>query len=99
MEINRIKIAEEILGKIDWITSDRGFIQCPGEQFHNGKTSKKDCRIVISGAPTIYCFHQSCSPQVEESNKSLRKAIGGLEYEKKGIRFTNIRWNEKRNNF
>lgn len=83
MDRNRQAIAQEVLGQIDWITSDRGFIKCPGEQFHNGKTGKKDCRVIISDAPTIFCFHASCSGEVEASNKLLRKAIGGHEFVKK----------------
>lgn len=83
MERNRQEIAREVLGNIDWITSDRGYIKCPGESLHSGKTNKKDCRVVISGAPTIYCFHSSCSNEVESENLRLRKAIGGSEVVKR----------------
>lgn len=87
MEPNRQEIAEKVLGQIDWISSDRGFLKCPGESNHNGKTSKKDCRIIISGAPTIFCFHSSCSDAVESANMELRKAIGGQEFVKKEFTF------------
>lgn len=87
MESNRQEIAEKVLGQIDWISSDRGFLKCPGESNHNGKTSKRDCRIIISGAPTIFCFHTSCSGSVESANEQLRKAIGGQEFVKKEFTF------------
>lgn len=85
MERNRQAIASNILGHIDWTTWDRGFIKCPGENFHTGNTGKRDCRIIISDAPTIYCFHSSCSHEVEEANLRLRKAIGGGEFVKREL--------------
>jgi len=90
MEANRQEIAEKLLGQIDWISSDRGFLKCPGESNHNGKTSKRDCRIIVSGAPTIFCFHTSCSDSVESANMHLRKAIGGQEFVKKEFTFEEI---------
>jgi hypothetical protein len=41
---------------------------------HNGK---KDCRVSVDGAPTIYCFHASCAPAVAEANRRLRRELGG----------------------
>jgi hypothetical protein len=43
---------------------------------HTQPTGKKDCRVNIDGAPTIYCFHSSCAAAVAEANRSLRRAIG-----------------------
>lgn len=81
--VNVNQIAQDLFGSIDWITSDRGYMKCPGEVYHTGRTLKKDCRIITSGAPTIYCFHSSCSGMIEEANLKLRKACTGKEFEKK----------------
>lgn len=61
--------------QITWINESKGFLECPGKHFHTGKNSKRDCQIIVSGAPTIFCFHSSCSSLVEEANYKLRKAI------------------------
>ena len=69
-------IATNILGAVDWQSAVSGFCQCPGEAMHTAKTGKKDCRVNVDGAPTIYCFHASCSAAVAEANRELRCAIG-----------------------
>ena len=55
-------MAEQILGAIDWQTEVSGFCRCPGEAFHTSGNGKKDCRVNVDGAPTIFCFHASCAP-------------------------------------
>jgi hypothetical protein len=69
------QIAVGIVGAVDWQTEASGFCRCPGESLHTHKTGKKDCRVSVDGAPTIYCFHASCSPAVAEANRTLRRAI------------------------
>jgi hypothetical protein len=63
-------IAGSILGVIDWRDGVSGFCKCPGESHHTHPTHGQDCRVKLDGAPTIYCFHTSCSAAVES-------AIGG----------------------
>jgi len=63
-----------LFNKVNWINEAMCEAECPGKHLHTGKTGKKDCRIYIEGAPTIYCFHSSCSSIVEEYNLKLRQA-------------------------
>jgi hypothetical protein len=69
-------IAASIVGAVDWQTEVSGFCRCPGEALHTHHNGKKDCRVSVDGAPTIYCFHSSCAPVVAEANRKLRCAIG-----------------------
>lgn len=68
-------IAVSIVGTIDWETEVGGFCRCPGETFHTSVTGKKDCRVSVDGAPTIFCFHAHCAPAVAEANLRLRRAL------------------------
>jgi len=61
---------------VDWQTEVSGFCRCPGESLHTHPTGKKDCRVSVDGAPTIFCFHASCSAAVAAANRNLRMAIG-----------------------
>jgi hypothetical protein len=70
-----------ILGTIDWQTEVSGFCRCPGEAFHTSNNGKKDCRVNVDGAPTIFCFHASCAPAVAEANRKLRKELGAGSWE------------------
>ena len=70
------QIAASIVGAVDWQTEVSGFCRCPGEVLHTHHNGKKDCRVSVDGAPTIYCFHSSCAPVVAEVNRTLRRSIG-----------------------
>jgi len=70
------QIAAGIVGAVDWQTEVSGFCRCPGESLHTHKTGKKDCRVSVDGAPTIFCFHSSCAPAVAVANQRLRRAVG-----------------------
>ena len=73
--------AAALLGKIDWQSEVSGFCRCPGESLHTHKTGKKDCRVSVDGAPTIYCFHSSCEAAVAASNLRLRRELGAWSWE------------------
>ena len=69
-------IAEKILGDtVDWQDETTGYLDCPGQDLHTTPDGPKDCRIKIDGAPTISCFHQSCSEEIDDVNQQLRAAI------------------------
>jgi hypothetical protein len=68
-------IAVSIVGAVDWQTEVSGFCRCPGESLHTQRNGRKDCRINVDGAPTIYCFHASCARLVEEANRRLRREV------------------------
>ena len=75
------QIAAGIVGTVDWQTEVSGFCRCPGESLHTSPTGKKDCRVNVDGAPTIYCFHASCAAAVAAANRNLRMAIGQSPWE------------------
>ena len=74
-------MAESIVGKVDWQTEVSGLCRCPGEAMHTQRTGKKDCRINIDGAPTVFCFHSSCLAAVERVNLTLRQKLGVATWE------------------
>ena len=75
------QVAASIVGAIDWQTEVSGFCRCPGEALHTSKTGKKDCRVSVDGAPTIYCFHSSCAAAVAAANLRLRRELGAASWE------------------
>lgn len=63
-------IAEQLLGAIDWIEPLRGYCACPGRALHSTPTHRRDCVVLLDGAPTVYCFHSSCLGAVEAANRA-----------------------------
>ena len=74
------QIAMRILGQIDWQTEVSGFCRCPGEAMHTHQTGRKDCRVNLDGAPTVFCFHSSCIAAVSESNRRLRQELNAASW-------------------
>ena len=70
------KIAESILGEIDWGSPDRGSCTCPGVALHSSRTDKGHCTIFLDGSPTVHCFHSSCNESVQRANFQIRSALG-----------------------
>ncbi len=75
------QVAAGIVGAVDWQTDVSGFCRCPGESLHTQPTGKKDCRVSVDGAPTIYCFHASCGPAVANANLRLRRLLAQGQWE------------------
>jgi len=75
------KLPPGLLGVIDWQTEVSGFCRCPGEALHTSRAGKKDCRVNVDGAPTIFCFHASCDAAVAEANRRLRRELGASPWE------------------
>src|SRR5215469_18395563 len=73
-------VAERVVGRVDWQTEVSGFCTCPGEAMHTSHNGKRDCRVNVDGAPTIFCFHASCSAAVAEANRRLRSALAGGQW-------------------
>jgi len=65
--------AEKLLGHIEWVSGTTGNCTCPGEAKHSNNTGDNHCQVHLDGAPTIHCFHSSCSAEVEEANTKLRQ--------------------------
>ena len=75
----RQRIAEAVVGAIEWIGEDRGACRCPGESLHTEATRRRHCMVFLSGVPTIKCVHSSCMPAVDEANRRLRGDTGKAE--------------------
>jgi len=73
-------IAAGIVGAVDWQSEVSGFCRCPGESLHTHPTGKKDCRVNVDGAPTIYCFHASCEAAVADANRKLRRELNAAPW-------------------
>jgi len=75
------EIAESIVGDVEWEEGGSGYCHCPGAHLHSTPGGKRDCRISIEDdrPPTIYCFHDSCSVEVDKANHALRSEIGKQE--------------------
>ena len=56
-----------------------GFAPCPGAHLHHGKSGPRDFRVILTGAPTAFCFHGSCAAVVDEFNLELRRRIAAAE--------------------
>jgi hypothetical protein len=74
LAIRRLPIAESIVGPIK-----DGYCQCLGQASHTRPTGPRDCRVILDGAPTVYCVHSSCREAVAAANRELRRAIGLAE--------------------
>ncbi len=79
--MNRQAIAESVLGEIDWREPDLGYCRCPGADLHSNRDGRRDCRVTLDGAPTVFCTHTSCLSAIEEANRRLRSEIGKEERE------------------
>ncbi len=75
----RQRIAEAVLGPVDWESDAVGFRDCPGVDLHSTPSGRRDCRVMIDGAPTLYCVHASCRAVVEDTNRRLRSEMGRAE--------------------
>lgn len=71
----RESIAKDILGFID----ESGFCRCPGAFQHTHRNGRRDCRVRLDGAPTVYCVHTSCAAVLDEVNYRLRSRIASAE--------------------
>ena len=76
--MSRESIACELLGIGS--LEPGGYAACPGAQHHSKGNGKRDFRVVLEGAPTGFCFHSSCSAEVEAFNKELRRRIWRAEH-------------------
>lgn len=74
------RVAESIVGEVDWQDEHTGYCQCPGAHRHTGPTRGRDCRVYLNAsdgyAPTIFCFHDSCQHEIETANFQFRSLLG-----------------------
>ncbi len=69
------EIAERLLGPVEWLGPTRGQCVCPAQAQHTTPTHRRDCVVMLGGAPTVYCFHTSCLTALAQVNLELRRAI------------------------
>ena len=75
----RAAIAEQLLGEVHWHSDTSGFCRCPGEAHHTTPSGRRDCRVMLDGAPTLHCFHTSCADALASVNYELRASIAKAE--------------------
>lgn len=75
----RRRIAVEMLGEIKWSADTKGFCTCPGQHLHTSANKPEDCKLHLDSAPTVYCFHSSCTGIRDAINRELRSRIGLVE--------------------
>jgi len=80
---DRQRIAEELLGNIDWQSETSGFLLCPGKHLHTTGEGERDCEIHLDGVPTLHCFHNHCTGFLAGLNHELRSRIGKAEHSAK----------------
>jgi hypothetical protein len=69
------RAVELLQTEIEWYEEDRGRLACPGKELHTKKTGEKDTILYLDGAPTLWCFHESCADIVEDANSMLRNEL------------------------
>ena len=82
VEVNlseRQRVASELLGSIDWQSETEGLCLCPNQAAHTTGNEKRDCKVWLEEAPSIYCFHNSCQGIVDAVNRDLRSRIAKAE--------------------
>lgn len=72
----RSHVAARVLGEIEWSDAVTGFCACPGAAKHTHRDKGDDCRVVLSGVPSVSCFHTSCAAEIAAANRELRSRIG-----------------------
>ena len=77
----RLEIAEELLGHS---LEAGGFAPCPGLRHHTKGNGARDFRVLLDGAPTGFCLHQSCAEEVAAFNKELRRRVWMAEHRSEG---------------
>ena len=61
------------------LLDEDGFAPCPGAHLHQGKSGPRDFKVILSGAPSAFCFHESCKAVIEAFNLDLRRRIAAAE--------------------
>ena len=65
---------EDQCGEIEWDDKNpnKGYLECPGIEFHTEPGGPKDCAVFINGTITLTCFHVGCAEYLAKCNKYLR---------------------------
>jgi len=77
--IRRQRIAEQILGPVDWESQTRGHFPCPGASRHTSNSTTDATVFLNFVVPTVKCYHKSCAREVDKLNRRLRSRISRAE--------------------
>jgi hypothetical protein len=66
-----------------WEAKDDGTLRtvCPGASLHSSGGEKMNVVVFLDGAPTLRCFHNSCSGVVAGFNAELRREVWRAEHD------------------
>lgn len=70
-------IVEGLVGTVEWISEQEGYVRCPGMAHHTQRSGPRDCKVYLDKVPTLTCFHGSCRQALEGKNRELRRALAG----------------------
>jgi len=72
-------IIQELYPDIEWVDEYTGQVKCPGMELHTNESKPTDCTIFLrgkgQGAPSMYCYHQSCKSEVNKANDQIWEAL------------------------
>lgn len=78
LEVRR-GIIQELYPDVEWVDEYTGQVECPGMELHTNDNKPTDCTIFLrgkgQGAPSMYCYHQSCKPEVNKANDRIWEAL------------------------
>ena len=77
LELRR-QTAQRLLGPLEFSAPDAADLPCPACHLHT-KQDERLARVYLSGAPTLFCFHDSCRQELEQLNDQLRREISRAE--------------------
>ena len=74
----RRAVAAQLLGGLEFMENDEAALPCPAAHLHS-KQDNRAARLYLRGAPSIFCFHDSCRSELDQLNQQLRREIGRAE--------------------
>lgn len=74
----RRAVAAQLLGGLKYLSSDEAALPCPAAHLHT-KPDNRQARLYLRGAPSIFCFHDSCRGELDQLNQRLRREISQAE--------------------
>lgn len=74
----RRQVAARLLGSVEFLDDAEATLPCPAANLHS-KQDDRPARLYLRGAPSLFCFHDSCRVELERLNDQLRREIGKAE--------------------
>jgi Bifunctional DNA primase/polymerase, N-terminal len=82
VQVARKKCAEEFFKQrghvLDWVERTGqlvGEFDCPYANLHTNTTNNQRATVFITGAPNVFCYHESCEKKRKETSRELRAHI------------------------